>query len=147
MQFQSKQYLISTNDNGTVNIRHINNNPQTWIYNVDLSKAISNYLPQINNNEEYTILNNSTIRHNHTSHQIPIDIQSLLKTVSDALPLLFQLHMLYRHRLGELLPRQQSDRPQAILEAVCTFNLAMLWGITPSFDELCPTSRYVPTCY
>ena len=52
-----------------------------------------------------------------------------------------------RHSLGGLLPRQQADRPRTIHKATCVFTLAGLWEITPSFDELCPTLRYVSTCY
>ena len=52
-----------------------------------------------------------------------------------------------RHRLGRPLPHQQSDRTQAVLKAPCGFTLASTCGITPSFEGLFPTLRYVPVHY
>ena len=45
-----------------------------------------------------------------------------------------------RHRLGELLPHQLTDRPRAHLEATAeaAFNLTITWGINPSFLGLSP---------
>ena len=52
-----------------------------------------------------------------------------------------------RRRLGRLLPHQLPDRKQAALEAPYGFTLASTCGITPSFEGLFPTSRYVPVHY
>ena len=51
-----------------------------------------------------------------------------------------------RRRLGELLPHQQADSPQAVPKAHCYFTLARPSRIIQSFDWLCPTLGYVPTC-
>ena len=50
-------------------------------------------------------------------------------------------------RLGEPLPHQLANQPRPPPKADCSFDLAMLCGISPGFPELFPTQGQVVTCY
>ena len=50
-------------------------------------------------------------------------------------------------RLGEPLPHQLANQPRPPPKADCSFDLAMLCGISLGFPKLSPTQGQVVTCY
>ena len=50
-------------------------------------------------------------------------------------------------RLGGPLPRQLANQPRPPPQADCSFDLAMLCGISLGFPRLSPTQGQVVTCY
>ena len=77
----------------------------------------------------------------------PVGVRTVLSSIGGGQP----LSSPKRHSLGRPLPYQLADITQAAPEANCFFTLRLASqgpsGIAPSFDGICPTSGYVPTCY
>src|SRR3990167_6757668 len=74
--------------------------------------------------------------------QPPVGVWTVLNSIDGGHP----LRSPKRHSLGEPLPHQLADITQAAPEAI-NLSSCDISGIAPSFDGICPTSGYVPTCY